>query len=566
MNGAFNGQILADKLSKLNNSQQSIETLSHWCIFHRKKAKQVVETWDRQFHSSPRDQRVPFLYLANDILQNSRRKGSEFVGEFWKVLPEALKDVFEKGDDYGRNAAMRLVDIWEERKVFGSRGQILKEELVGRNPLQFLESNTSNGKNSHSTKLKFTVGGTLEKIVSAYQAVHDGHVDEDAVLSKCKVAVSYVEKMEKDVHNDCKLGALQESTLVEELREQDNILRQCIERLEASEMNRAALISHLREALQEQEFKLEQVRAELQVAQSRSEQAGCMCQQLLSCNNIGQLLSQQSLVDANMFSDMSASLLQENQLAGDKEQVVVMQPMAPFAETGAQVDENHKKTAAAVAAKLAASTSSAQMLSYVLSSLASEAASMSSGLRASSCPVGTSTDYPLEKRQKMEQHSSNSEDGLPYMVHPPPPPPQSNSMRMQVAPLSQQVSPMQQQASPSNVQHQTSPSNLQHQSSPVQNQDCSPMSHQVSSMQHQPPPPPPPQYMQGVGGMMGTPYGYGGGLRRPPPLPGYPMIGLPPPGVPHYSIPPSPYQPFQPSDISFYNQPPLPTAPPISRQ
>lgn len=73
------------------------------------KAKQVVETWDRQFHCSPREQRLAFLYLANDILQNSRRKGSEFVGEFWKVLPDALRDVIENGDEAGRNAALRLV-------------------------------------------------------------------------------------------------------------------------------------------------------------------------------------------------------------------------------------------------------------------------------------------------------------------------------------------------------------------------------------------------------------------------------------------------------------------------
>lgn len=49
------------------------------------------------------------MYLANDILQNSRRKGSEFVGEFWKVLPEALCDVIENGDDFGRKSARRLV-------------------------------------------------------------------------------------------------------------------------------------------------------------------------------------------------------------------------------------------------------------------------------------------------------------------------------------------------------------------------------------------------------------------------------------------------------------------------
>lgn len=73
------------------------------------KAKQVVETWARQFHSAPREQRLVFLYLANDILQNSRRKGPDFVGEFWKVLPEALRDVIHNGDDSGRRSAMRLV-------------------------------------------------------------------------------------------------------------------------------------------------------------------------------------------------------------------------------------------------------------------------------------------------------------------------------------------------------------------------------------------------------------------------------------------------------------------------
>lgn len=73
------------------------------------KAKQVVETWDRQFYCAPREQRLAFLYLANDILQNSRRKGAEFVAEFWKVLPDSLRDVIENGDEFGRNAAMRLV-------------------------------------------------------------------------------------------------------------------------------------------------------------------------------------------------------------------------------------------------------------------------------------------------------------------------------------------------------------------------------------------------------------------------------------------------------------------------
>lgn len=54
-------------------------------------------------------QKVPLLYLANDILQNSKRKGNEFVTEFWKVLPAALKVVIEEGDDRGKTAVSRLV-------------------------------------------------------------------------------------------------------------------------------------------------------------------------------------------------------------------------------------------------------------------------------------------------------------------------------------------------------------------------------------------------------------------------------------------------------------------------
>lgn len=52
---------------------------------------------------------MPFLYLANDILQNSRRKGPEFVNAFWTVLPAVLRDVLDSGDESVRNPAYRLV-------------------------------------------------------------------------------------------------------------------------------------------------------------------------------------------------------------------------------------------------------------------------------------------------------------------------------------------------------------------------------------------------------------------------------------------------------------------------
>jgi regulator of Ty1 transposition protein 103 len=85
-----------------------LSAVSRLCVSHRKRAKDIVETWNKLFSSSQKDQRVPFLNLANDILQNSRRKGSEFVNEFWKVLPSALKRVYAS-DEPGKKSVIRLV-------------------------------------------------------------------------------------------------------------------------------------------------------------------------------------------------------------------------------------------------------------------------------------------------------------------------------------------------------------------------------------------------------------------------------------------------------------------------
>ncbi|GKB84435.1 regulation of nuclear pre-mRNA domain-containing protein 1B [Tanacetum coccineum] len=123
--------------------------LSHWCIFHRSKAEVVVTTWEKQFHSSEVAQKVPLLYLANDILQNSKRKGNEFVSEFWKVLPGALKVLIDKGDDHGKNVVSRL---------------------------------------------KLTIGSTAERIVSAFHLVVSEHHGEDEEMNKCKSAVHRVKK------------------------------------------------------------------------------------------------------------------------------------------------------------------------------------------------------------------------------------------------------------------------------------------------------------------------------------------------------------------------------------
>ena len=62
------------KLTGLNASSQSIETLSHWCVFHRKKAKDLVKVFERELQGAAGKRKLVFLYLANEHLLPLRRK------------------------------------------------------------------------------------------------------------------------------------------------------------------------------------------------------------------------------------------------------------------------------------------------------------------------------------------------------------------------------------------------------------------------------------------------------------------------------------------------------------
>ena len=64
------------------------------------------------------------MYLANDVIQNSKKKGPEFGKEFATVLPKAF-DHMKGFDDKTRERLGRLLQIWEERGVY-DKSQIVE--------------------------------------------------------------------------------------------------------------------------------------------------------------------------------------------------------------------------------------------------------------------------------------------------------------------------------------------------------------------------------------------------------------------------------------------------------
>uniref|UniRef100_H3ALB6 Regulation of nuclear pre-mRNA domain containing 1B n=1 Tax=Latimeria chalumnae TaxID=7897 RepID=H3ALB6_LATCH len=89
----FSETALEKKLSELSNSQQSVQTLSLWLIHHRKHSNTIVNVWHKELKKAKPSRKLTFLYLANDVIQNSKRKGPEFTRDFESALVDAFSHV-----------------------------------------------------------------------------------------------------------------------------------------------------------------------------------------------------------------------------------------------------------------------------------------------------------------------------------------------------------------------------------------------------------------------------------------------------------------------------------------
>nr|XP_057903027.1 regulation of nuclear pre-mRNA domain-containing protein 1A-like [Doryrhamphus excisus]XP_057903100.1 regulation of nuclear pre-mRNA domain-containing protein 1A-like [Doryrhamphus excisus] len=115
---SFSEAALEKKLSELSNSQQSVQTLSLWLIHHRKHSKTIVNVWFNELIKAQVSRKLTFLYLANDVIQNSKKKGPEFTQDFAPVIVDAFKHVHRDGEDGCKKHLGRVFSIWQERAVY----------------------------------------------------------------------------------------------------------------------------------------------------------------------------------------------------------------------------------------------------------------------------------------------------------------------------------------------------------------------------------------------------------------------------------------------------------------
>jgi len=123
-------------LRDLVPSQDSIEHASNAFLQMGEKGfvKKLVQDWigsfryysDLQHHVK----RIAMLYLANDIIQKCKGKAPTFLEEFKSGLLVAFKIIAQLNDENNLPAAMKLVDLWRDRKIYGKEAVTQMQQVL----------------------------------------------------------------------------------------------------------------------------------------------------------------------------------------------------------------------------------------------------------------------------------------------------------------------------------------------------------------------------------------------------------------------------------------------------
>jgi hypothetical protein len=113
-------QELSKKMAELDTSQTAIEGCSKEILEIAKSDESRMEDLAKMWKSYclMKSNKLPCLYLVNDIIQNSYFQKLALHDIFYTHVVEAFPRVYHTGNNKIKIEIVRLVDIWAERKVY----------------------------------------------------------------------------------------------------------------------------------------------------------------------------------------------------------------------------------------------------------------------------------------------------------------------------------------------------------------------------------------------------------------------------------------------------------------
>lgn len=203
---SFSRDTFTKKLITLEDTQESIVSISQWVFFHSRHSKECAKIWSdfalkvpstSTTSSASLAKLLSLLHLCNDVVQRARRKKKlEFIEEFAKVLPVVLVNCYGALDQQTKTKIDRLISVWSERFVFSpaeikkltdaieasknsSKAKNIKSEVRNGNPV-----NTSTPVNLGSVAPELTHLNDLYSNLNKLSDISQSNLTQFGIQSK----------------------------------------------------------------------------------------------------------------------------------------------------------------------------------------------------------------------------------------------------------------------------------------------------------------------------------------------------------------------------------------------
>ncbi|KAL7669994.1 hypothetical protein ACOME3_004942 [Neoechinorhynchus agilis] len=136
-------------------------------------------------------QHLSLLYLANDIIQNSFRRGSEFSKPFSIVIVGALEKIVSFSDEETLNGTERMLQIWTDRHIY-------EDELMNKFWQVILDADYK----QNSDQLSADIAKAMDEFEcsSEFTTSVDVLVDQLQEMENCPSCDERVQKITKSAH------------------------------------------------------------------------------------------------------------------------------------------------------------------------------------------------------------------------------------------------------------------------------------------------------------------------------------------------------------------------------
>lgn len=127
---SLNENNLSRRFESVSTSQGSIQSLSFFCLHYKNHHKKIAHIWLRCLQKAKVPHRLTLIYLANDIVQNAKRKNTlSFIDDFKSILRDTVPYL---RDEKIKKSVERVFSIWQDRAIFDSKFTTeLKNSLNG---------------------------------------------------------------------------------------------------------------------------------------------------------------------------------------------------------------------------------------------------------------------------------------------------------------------------------------------------------------------------------------------------------------------------------------------------